>query len=325
MNIYLVTQFIPYFACLLEKRKFLELNTVCVDLEKGRERFDIYSHCRELLRMQVIKLLVCISSANLILLVLPMSVGCSSPEHFNKASNGNNIKHSSHKISDITVHGLLLWASMGFLMPLGILAIRLSNRLECGRWFKLLFYFHAALQTVAVLLATAGAVLSLRSFENSFNNQHQRIGLALYAAICVQAFLGFCRPKRGGKVRSVWYFVHWGLGTTTCVVGALNVYTGLEAYHKRTSRSTRLWSILFTAQIFCIAFLYLFQDKWEYMQKQGVVSSNQRPMIPTHTQTSNHEDLVTTEAAMIKTNSLANYFARSIALKKLFQLDINER
>lgn len=34
---------------------------------------------------------------------------------------------------EITLHGFLLWASMGFLMPIGILAIRLSNREENPR------------------------------------------------------------------------------------------------------------------------------------------------------------------------------------------------
>jgi len=47
---------------------------------------------------------------------------------------------------EITLHGFLLWASMGFLMPVGILVIRMSNRVECGRKLKVLFYTHAILQ-----------------------------------------------------------------------------------------------------------------------------------------------------------------------------------
>lgn len=49
---------------------------------------------------------------------------------------------------------------------------------------------------LSVLLATAGAVMSIKNFENSFNNNHQRIGLALYIAIWVQAIMGFLRPHK---------------------------------------------------------------------------------------------------------------------------------
>ncbi|KAF4360160.1 hypothetical protein F8388_000029 [Cannabis sativa] len=52
------------------------------------------------------------------------------------------------------------------------------------------------LQMFSVILATAGAVMSLRNFENLFNNNHQKIGLVLYIAIWIQAMIGFLRPHR---------------------------------------------------------------------------------------------------------------------------------
>lgn len=52
---------------------------------------------------------------------------------------------------DIEVHGFLLWASMGFLMPVAILAIRMSNREESGRKIKFMFYMHATLQASSIL------------------------------------------------------------------------------------------------------------------------------------------------------------------------------
>jgi hypothetical protein len=52
------------------------------------------------------------------------------------------------------------------------------------------------MQIVAVVLATAGAVLSISNFENAFNNTHQRIGLALYGFIWLQPLIGFLRPDR---------------------------------------------------------------------------------------------------------------------------------
>ena len=76
---------------------------------------------------------------------------------------------------------------------------------------------------------------------------------------------------RGVKVRSLWYFVHWLLGSGITVAGVINIYIGLHAYHAKTSRSVKLWTILFTTEVAAIAFIYLFQDRWDYMKKQGVI------------------------------------------------------
>ncbi|GAB2296900.1 hypothetical protein Dimus_031001 [Dionaea muscipula] len=114
---------------------------------------------------------------------------------------------------DATLHGVLLWASMGLIMPVGILLIRMSGRVggNCGTRIKLLFYVHLVLQILSVLLVTAGAVLSLKSFENSFNNTHQRIGVSLYGAIWVQTCFGFFRPQEAVKVEDcgTWCTGYW--------------------------------------------------------------------------------------------------------------------
>ncbi|CAI0545127.1 unnamed protein product [Linum tenue] len=217
-----------------------------------------------------------------LLLLLPFVGGSSHDE----VDHLHQIGQSSHKISrdgihkllvkddkktsDIALHGILLWVSMGVLSPLGILTIRLSLR-EQGSKRRVFFYLHIVFQALSVLLATSGAILSIISFENKFDNNHQRIGLALYGVVWLQAVLGFLRPRRGNKRRSTWYFAHWVLGTVISLVGIINVYTGLEAYKKKTSKGTRLWSIIFTAQVSFMAFFYLFQDKWDYMQNQGVM------------------------------------------------------
>ncbi|KAI4298255.1 hypothetical protein L6164_031835 [Bauhinia variegata] len=188
-----------------------------------------------------------------------------------KNLNSKTYKVSPQKTSDIALHGLLLWASMGFLMPLGILITRMSSREEPGSMKnRVFFYLHVAFQMLSVLLATVGAAISLTKFENSFDNSHQRLGLALYGAILVQALIGFFRPHRGKKERSYWYFVHWMLGIIVSLVGIINIYTGLRAYHKRTLKSTSLLTMLFTAQVSFIAVIYIFQDKLDYMKKQGV-------------------------------------------------------
>ncbi|GMN54966.1 hypothetical protein TIFTF001_024086 [Ficus carica] len=163
---------------------------------------------------------------------------------------------------------------MGFLMPIGILTIRMSHREECGRRLRILLQIHAATQVLAVLLATAGAVMSFKNFNNSFDNSHQRIGVALYGVIWLQALLGFLRPNRGFKGRSVWFFVHWMVGTAVPLMGVFSIYSGLQAYHEKTSRRIRIWISLFTAEMCLVCFFYLFQDKWVYIQKQGVILGN---------------------------------------------------
>ncbi|XP_041024166.1 cytochrome b561 domain-containing protein At4g18260 [Juglans microcarpa x Juglans regia] len=229
--------------------------------------------------MQVFQKLAPFTISTYCVILLPL-VGCSFHQEVNQSVSHKSIRHDFHKLSpqmtsDVAIHGFLLWVSLGFLMPLAILAIRMSRREEPrSKRLKVFFYLHVFVQILSALLATVGAVLSFKKLENSFTNSHQRLGLALYGAIWVQALIGFFRPKRGKKERSLWYFVHWMLGTMISLCGIINIYTGLKAYSNKTSRSTTLWTILFTAEVLFIAFFYLFQDKWEYIQKQGVVLDN---------------------------------------------------
>lgn len=123
-------------------------------------------------------------------------------------------------------------------------------------------------QVVAVVLATAGAVLSISNFENAFDNTHQRVGLALYAFIWLQPLVGFLRPDRGARARGAWYLAHWLLGVGVCVVGVANVYVGLHTYQERTGRSARPWTLLLTVEVAALAFVYLVQDRWSYVLRQ---------------------------------------------------------
>ncbi|KAK4369304.1 hypothetical protein RND71_013096 [Anisodus tanguticus] len=167
----------------------------------------------------------------------------------------------------IILHGFLLWASMGFLMPIGILVIRMSNRQECERRQKILLYVHATLQMLSLLIVTVAAIMSIGSFDNSFTNSHQRIGLAVYGAIWLQAATGVYKPDRGSKGRIIWFPVHWILGVTVSLLGIINIYTGLQKYHTRTLRSTSVWNLAFTVEIVVILFIYLVQEKWNHIKQ----------------------------------------------------------
>ncbi|KAL6544919.1 hypothetical protein OROMI_023781 [Orobanche minor] len=237
------------------------------------------------------------------------------------------LQENPQKAIDIQVHGILLWTSIGFLMPVGVLSLRMST---CTQGFhpyrhKILFHIHAISQVLSVLVVTAGAILSIRKFENEFDNIHQRLGLALFAAIYFQAVIGCIRPKRGTRGRRTWYFFHWILGTTICLVGILNIYTGLQAYHKRTSRSTTLWTIVFTTQVSLMLIVYLFQDKWDYILKQGMINASAGggggDLINNSSlaQLESQKNEVLNEPCR-KSNALGTHFSRTNVLNKLFQL-----
>ncbi|CAN7013481.1 unnamed protein product [Brassica rapa subsp. trilocularis] len=202
---------------------------------------------------------------------LDVTIDNHSPRHLK--NNGSLL--SNQMITSIKLHGILLWASMGFLMPMGILFIRMANKAnENGRNVKVFFYLHVIFQQIlAVVLATIGAIMSLRTLENSFNNNHQRLGLALYVAMWLQFLTGIFRPSRGSKRRLKWFLLHWILGTIVSIIGIINIYTGIRAYHMKTSssRDSSIWTILFTAQLSFLVVVYLIQDKWEHFQKQRVV------------------------------------------------------
>ncbi|CAH1447304.1 unnamed protein product [Lactuca virosa] len=219
----------------------------------------------------------------LVLVLLPCVICSSSQQHIKEDMLNDHhqvVESISPRLSlQIVIHGFLLWASMGFLIPVGILAIRLSNREENERRLRIMFSIHAVTQILSVILVTAGAILSVKNFSNTFDNMHRRIGVALYGLVLLQALTGLLRPARGGKGRSLWFFSHWALGTTISLLGIMSVYTGLHAYQKKTSRNIKPWVMFYTAEIVCIGFLYLLQEKWEYIQKQEVIPGNESTIV----------------------------------------------
>ncbi|KAI4381194.1 hypothetical protein MLD38_007292 [Melastoma candidum] len=185
---------------------------------------------------------------------------------------------SPQVLSEIRVHGFLLWTSFGLLMPIGTLIIRVPLAEDRQRWLGSIFPVHASLQIVSAVLATVAAVLSIKNFDNSFNNYHQRIGIALYGLVWLQGLVGILRPLRGCKERRLWFALHWALGTVLSLLGVINIYTGLLAYRGKTSRRINLWLVLFTAEISSVVIFYLIQDKWPYIRQQGAISCRHEPV-----------------------------------------------
>ncbi|KAL6620699.1 hypothetical protein ACP70R_035838 [Stipagrostis hirtigluma subsp. patula] len=215
------------------------------------------------------RLLLSFSCCVILLFLAPVQGDSNSLQNSEQSFKISQPLELTPKLSrQLKLHAFLLWSSVGFLMPLGVLIIRVSHTAKSAKSVKILFYCHVASQIVAVGLATAGAVLSISNFENAFNNTHQRIGLALYGFIWLQPLIGFLRPDRGVRTRSAWYLAHWLLGVAVCVVGVANVYIGLHTYQERTGRSARVWTALLTVEVAAMAFVYLVQDRWSYLVRQ---------------------------------------------------------
>ena len=69
-----------------------------------------------------------------------------------------------------------------------------------------------------------------------------------------------------------------------------------------------------------MAFFYLFQEKWGYMQKQGEISGDEPVIVISSDQVDNQKEVLPPpDQPSRKSNSLGNYFAKNNALKKLFQ------
>ncbi|KAL0328336.1 UNVERIFIED_CONTAM: cytochrome domain-containing protein [Sesamum calycinum] len=76
-------------------------------------------------------------------------VGGSSQGHTAMESavqSSNKYKITPQLLFEIKLHGFLLWASVGFLMPVAILIKRMSIREESGRRLRIIFYIHAITQ-----------------------------------------------------------------------------------------------------------------------------------------------------------------------------------
>lgn len=191
---------------------------------------------------------------------------------FHHTTGGEHFVVKKSLLTYEKVHGFLMWASMGLLMPVGILLIRMSKTARkqgSSRRLELLFYLHVSLQTLAVILATVGAILSVFKFNNKFQYTHQRLGLALYIIVWLQPIVGLLRPERAMKGRSLWYFVHWLLGTGGVILGIVNTYSGFHSYEFLNSTSLRTVNILFSIEVSFIAVFYLIQDRWNYLIQQG--------------------------------------------------------
>lgn len=177
-------------------------------------------------------------------------------------------------LEPLKLHAWLMYASTGFLLPFGVLIARFmrtarKESLRSSKALQLLYYFHLAFQTAGVAVLTGGAVYSFKTWGYNLKHTHEKLGMSLWVIIWTQPIVGFLRPNHGVKGRPIWYAIHWVLGTGTIILCIVNLYIGMKIWENVTKGSIRTLNIAFSVQVALMTFVYLMQDRWDYLVDQG--------------------------------------------------------
>ena len=135
------------------------------------------------------------------------------------------------KLSDTVhlVHGALMFAAFGLLMPAGAMVARFAKTLSTA-WFTV----HRGVQVVAVVVAAAGLGLIIYKTNQQglphFDNTHARVGLAAACMAFVQPVVAWLRPGKGTPGRLTWFDFHFVLGWGATAVGAAAIVLGLKRF-----------------------------------------------------------------------------------------------
>lgn len=180
----------------------------------------------------------------------------------------------ARSLEPLKLHAWLMYASTGFLLPLGILVARFmrvarKDSLRSSKALQLLYYFHLALQTAGIAVLTGGAIYSFKTWGFDLKHTHQKLGFSLWIVMWAQPIIGFLRPNHGVKGRPIWYGVHWLLGTGSMILCILNLYIGIQIWEHITKGSIHNLNIAFSVQVAVMTFVYLMQDRWDYVVDQG--------------------------------------------------------
>lgn len=141
-----------------------------------------------------------------------------------------------------TVHGALMFASWGLLIPVDIILMRFMKRYK-----KPIFLIHSGGNAIAVLLVTVAAILGLIVGSRT-RLLHLIVGFVVVAASIVQLLLGWRRPEKGTPRRVGWQTLHAWLGRGTLLLGWVNIIFGLIIFKARTL-SIILCVVVFAANV----------------------------------------------------------------------------
>lgn len=129
------------------------------------------------------------------------------------------------------LHGILMVAGMGFLLPVGVILARHAKKVNpCGInafWFT----SHKYIQSIGLLCAIGGVVLAFlfqaETKTAHLSILHAKIGIAVMGAAILQPLNAFIRPGKKAKHRLLWEIVHKGMGYLVPLASMYVIYLGL--------------------------------------------------------------------------------------------------
>lgn len=131
-------------------------------------------------------------------------------------------------------HGILMAVAWICMLPLGGAAGKLIRKLRISPCIcRILFYTHATLQVLGLIIATAGFAIAVGKFDAGISDVpygHGSIGVLVMALTFFQPMNALVRPDAAilNTRRRVWEFVHAGMGKSALLLGAFNVFTGIH-------------------------------------------------------------------------------------------------
>ena len=154
----------------------------------------------------------------------------------------------------VIIHGVLMFLSMGFLMPFGAVVARFGkDALPGGAWFRA----HRAIQYVAVVLCAAGVAIIVYYTANGsgahFASTHGKIGLTAVILALLQPVNAYFRPGKMATWRTKWEYFHKGTGWCVPLLAVANIVLALL----NITPSSLLIGYAVFVGLFCLAIVYL--------------------------------------------------------------------
>jgi len=204
--------------------------------------------------------------------VLPDSVGCPGGSVLPQAG----VDCSSGQQTAVFLHGFCMVISWGFMLPVGVLSARCLKHRPDGFWFKI----HRPMQIGGIVIATAGMIVALVSFDvfvgRGLSYIHGIIGLTVMCLGIGQPINAYFRPHKAGpgektpRKRLIWEILHKSNGYIAVFLGLLNVAIGTTRPGKKGTQMVFqvLYGISFSL-IIIILISYIWDGR-NYIQKEQV-------------------------------------------------------
>lgn len=161
--------------------------------------------------------------------------------------SGSSTAASNSRLHRRNIHGMLNAIAWGVLIPVGAIIARYLRVFESAdpAWF----YLHIACQCSGYILGVAGWGLGLKLGSESAGvtyQPHRSIGIAIFCLATLQVFALLLRPDKKNRYRLYWNIYHHSVGYSVIVLGAVNIFKGLDILKPASGYKTAYIVVLAT-------------------------------------------------------------------------------